>query len=88
MIEAISELAEVLNNYGPALTVVAALFGLNGFFIWRDYRREGAQQREIAILQKVHNETVIPLLVECREAIASCREVINQNSHIIARLDR
>jgi len=85
MFDGITEIAKALNTYGPAITVVSALLVLNGFFIWRDYRRESRQQKQIEDLQKVHNETVIPLLTDCREAIAACKEVITQNSRIIER---
>lgn len=77
------ELAKALNDYGPAIVIVTALLILNGFFIWRDYLREMRQQKQLEELQKVHNEVVVPLLTSCREAIASCKEVINQNSQII-----
>lgn len=77
------ELAKALNDYGPAIVIVVALLLLNGFFIWRDYLRELRQQKQLEELQKAYNNVVIPLLTSCREAIASCKEVINQNSQII-----
>lgn len=78
------DLAKALNDYGPALVVVAGLLMTNGFFIWRDYVREARQQKQLEELQEHHNEVVVPLLTSCREAIASCKEVINQNSQIIS----
>lgn len=79
----IEQLVIALNNYGPVLTMVAVLLVLNSIFIYRDWRREDSQRKQIAILHKTHNEIVIPLLTECKEAIAGCREVIGQNSVII-----
>lgn len=83
MLEAFNDVVKALNSYGPAIVVVAALLTLNGFFIYRDYLRELRLQKQLEELQKVHNEVVVPLLTSCREAIASCKEVINQNSTII-----
>ena len=77
------ELAEAFNSYGPVAVLLAGLTAMNGFFIWRDYARERHQQRQLEELQRVHNEIVLPLLTECKEAIASCKEVIKQNSTII-----
>lgn len=78
-----AELAKALNDYGPAIVIVAALLLLNGFFIWRDYQRELRQQKQLEELQKEQNDVILPLLTACREVIASCKEVINQNSQII-----
>jgi hypothetical protein len=83
MVEAISEIAKSLNEYGPALVVVAVLLVLNGFFVWRDFRRESRQQRQIDDLHEAHNAVVLPLLSECKEAIAGSKEVIAQNSRLI-----
>jgi hypothetical protein len=83
MVEAIVEVAKALNEYGPALVVVAVLLILNGFFIWRDFKREARQQKQIDALHQTHNGVVIPLLTECKEAIAGCKEVISQNSRLI-----
>lgn len=78
-----AEIAKALNDYGPVACIIAALALLNGFFIFRDHKREDRQQRQIDELQKNHREVVLPLLVECKEAIASCKVVIAQNSEII-----
>jgi len=86
MAEAIAELAKALNEYGPALVVTAALLLLNGFFIWRDYRRESNQQKQLDELHRVHNQVVLPLLTECKEAIGACTEVIRQNNQLIQNL--
>lgn len=83
MLEAFNDIVKALNSYGPAIVIVAALVTLNGFFIYRDYLRELRLQKQFDELQKVHNEVVVPLFTSCREAIASCKEVINQNSTII-----
>lgn len=83
MVDSIVDISEALNNYGPALVITSALLFLNAFFIWKDYRRENRQEKEVEELQRVHNEIVLPLLTECKEAIASCKEVIKQNSQII-----
>lgn len=83
MVDAVIDIAEALNSYGPALVVTAVLLVLNAFFIWRDYKRESTQEKEITELHRVHNDIVLPLLKECTEAIASCKEVIKQNSKII-----
>lgn len=83
MVDAIIDIAQALNEYGPALVVVAVLLVLNGFFIWRDWKREQSQQKQIDKLHEVHNGVVIPLLAECKEAIAGCKEVIAQNSRLI-----
>lgn len=83
MADAFVELAEALNNYGPVTVLLAGLAAMNGFFIWRDYRREARQQKQLEELQRVHNDIVLPLLSQCKEAIGSCKEVIKQNSTII-----
>jgi len=83
MVETVSLLAEALNQYGPVTALLAGLAGFNAFFIWRDYKREARQQKQLEQLQKVHHDIVIPLLTECKEAVASCKEVIKQNSTII-----
>jgi hypothetical protein len=77
------EMAEALNNYGPVTVLLTGLAAINAFFIWRDYKREARQQKQLEELQRVHNEIVLPLLTECKEAVASCKEVIKQNSTII-----
>lgn len=81
--ETVVNLAEAVNAYGPVAVLLAFLVAMNGFFIWRDFARERHQQAQLKELQKVHNDIVIPLLAECKEAIASCKEVIKQNSTII-----
>ena len=86
MLDAIIEVAEALNNYGPALVVTAVLLVLNGFAFWRDYRREATQQKELDELHRVHNQIVLPLLTECKEAIGACTEVIRQNNELIRNL--
>jgi len=83
MAEVFGELAKALNSYGPVTVLLAGLAAINGFFIWRDYKREARQQKQLEELQRVHNEIVLPLLTECKEAIASCKEVIKQNSTLI-----
>lgn len=88
MWDALSEMLEALNNYGPVAVMLAGLVMMNGFFIWRDFRRESHQQQQLEELQRVHNDIVLPLLTECKEAIASCKEVIHQNSTIILELVR
>lgn len=81
--ETVVNLAEAVNAYGPVSVLLAFLVAMNGCFIWRDYSRERHQQKQLEQLQQVHNEIVLPLLTECKEAIASCKEVIKQNSTII-----
>ena len=88
MSDAIIELAKALNEYGPALVITAALLLLNGFFIWRDFRRETNQQKQLDELHRVHNQVVLPLLTECKEAIGACTEVIRQNNQLIQNLAR
>jgi hypothetical protein len=83
MIEGLVELASAMNQFGPLLTIVSCLLILTLFFIWRDYRREDRQQKQIEAMQQVHNDTVLPLLTDCREAIAASKEVIAQNSQLI-----
>lgn len=83
MLEAFNSVATAINSYGPAIVIVAALLTLNGFFIYRDYLRELRLQKQLEELQKVHNDVIVPLLTSCRESIASCKEVISQNSTII-----
>jgi len=83
MADAFLELTEALNSYGPVTVLLAGLALINAFFIWRDYKRESHQQKQLEELQRVHNDIVLPLLTECTEAIGSCKEVIKQNSTII-----
>lgn len=84
MSDLITELVRALNGYGPVVSVVAALAVLNGFFIWQQSKREQFLQKQIDALHDSQNEVVLPLLAECKEAIAASKEVINQNSQIIA----
>jgi hypothetical protein len=86
MSDAIVEITKALNEYGPALVVTATLLLLNGFFIYRDWLREKNQQRQLDELHKVHNQVVLPLLTECKEAIGACTEVIRQNNQLIQNL--
>jgi len=79
----IEAVAKAFNQFGPVAALLAGLAGMNAFFIWRDYRREASQGKQIAELQQAYTNTVLPLLTECKEAIASCKEVIYQNSQII-----
>lgn len=86
MIEAFKEILTALDAYGPVAVILVGLALMNGFFIWRDYRREAHQQRQLEDLRRVHDELMVPLLTECKEVIASCRVVIEQNSTIILGL--
>jgi hypothetical protein len=83
MADIIKELAHAFNTYGPVAVLLAGLTAMNVFFIWRDFTRERHQQRQLEELQRFHNEIVLPLLTECKGAIAVCTEVIKQNSTII-----
>lgn len=83
MLEQLTEISKALNAYGPAVVICAAMLAVNGFFIWRDWKREDRQQKQIDQLHKNHQDIVIPLLTECKEAISSCKEVIAQNSQLI-----
>lgn len=86
MWDALNEMMAAMNNYGPVAVMLIGLAMMNGFFVWRDFRRESHQQRQLEELQRVHNDIVLPLLTECKEAIAGCRVVIEQNSTIILGL--
>lgn len=86
MLEAFNEIVKAIDGHGHVAVILAGLALMNGFFIWRDYRREAHQQKQLEELQRVHNELMVPLLGECREVIASCRVVIEQNSSIILGL--
>jgi hypothetical protein len=86
MSETILELAKAIDQYGPVLVVTATLLLLNGFFIYRDWSREKLQQKQLDELHKVHNQVVLPLLTECKEAIGACTEVIRQNNQLIQSL--
>jgi len=79
-------LANTLSEYGPIVTIVVSLLLINGFFVWRDFKRENRQQAQLDELHRVHQQTIVPLLTECKEAIAVSKEVIAQNSQIIMRL--
>lgn len=86
MTEALKVLAEVVRQFGPTVTVISALILVNGFFIWRDYKREGRLQKQIDNLHTQHTKVVLPLLVECKEAIRVSQRVIAQNSRILRKL--
>lgn len=86
MVDAFKEILTALDQYGPVAVILVGLALMNGFFIWRDYRREAHQQKQLEELQQIHNELMVPLLTECKEVIASCRVVIEQNSTIILGL--
>jgi hypothetical protein len=81
-------LIKSLNTYGPAAVLLAAGLFVNGFFIWRDWQREGRQQKQIDELHRSHREIVVPLLTECKEMMGSCKEVIAQNSQVIMSVFR
>lgn len=83
MWDAIKSVMEALDSYGPVAVVLIGLGLMNGFFIWRDYQREANLRVQIDELNRIHNEIVLPLLTECKEAIATCKEAIQQNSAII-----
>ena len=86
MFDAITDIAKALDQFGPNLVVTAVLIVLNGFFIWRDYRREANQQKQLDELHRVHGKIVLPLLTECKEAIGTCTEVIRQNNQLIQNM--
>jgi len=86
MVEIMDKLLSAMNEYGPVLVMVAVLLMVNGFFIWRDWKREERQQKQIDALHASQDGIVLPLMVECKEVIASCKEVIAQNSQVIMRL--
>lgn len=83
MIELLTEIAKIINDHGPFVTMLAVLILVNIFFIWRDYKREARQQRQIDNLHEMHSRVILPLLTECKEAIAASKEVISQNSDLI-----
>lgn len=83
MLDTFEAIAKAMNSYGPVAVLLAGLCAMNAFFIWRDFRRECSLQKQLNELHQVHNDIVLPLLTECKEAIASCKEVIKQNSTII-----
>lgn len=86
MLDIAKKLMDSLDDYGPSVVVIAVLILVNGFFIWRDWKREDRQQRAIDSLYKDNQNVVLPLLTECKEVIASCKQVIVQNSEVIMRL--
>lgn len=104
MTELFVMLVETIDKYGSVTAVIASLLLINVFFIWRDFRREDRQQKQVDSLYEhifkretqqqeqidalYHHiqESVFPLLVECREAIATSKEVIKQNSEIIGNM--
>jgi hypothetical protein len=81
--DGVVDLTQALHEYGPALVITAALLLLNAFFIWRDYKRESIQQREVERLHEIHSTIVLPLLGDCKAAISANTEIIRQNSQII-----
>lgn len=83
MIEAITELAEAFDSFGPVLVVSATLLFLVIFFVWRDHKRELAREEEVQELHKVHNEIVLPLLTECKEAIVLGTDAVKQNTQTL-----
>lgn len=86
MAEALKTFAEIVKTFGPTVSVIAALLLVNGFFIWRDYKRESRLQRQIDQLHNQHTKVVLPLLIECKEAISLSQRVIAQNSRILRKL--
>lgn len=86
MLDAFKEIMLALEAHGEVAVILVGLVLMNGFFIWRDYRREAHQQKQLEQLQTVHNDIMVPLLMECKAVIASCRVVIEQNSTIILGL--
>lgn len=86
MDDMMKEIAKATNQYGPVVAVVLSLLLINVFFIWRDFKRENRQQSQLDDLHKTHQNIVLPLLTECKEAIAVSKEVIAQNSQIIMRM--
>lgn len=83
MADLFTAIAAAFNEYGPIIVLLAGLLLMNAFFVFRDFQRERHQQAQLEALQLSQNEVILPLLAECKEAIASCKEVISQNSIII-----
>lgn len=86
MTDVLLALVEAIREFGPAAVIMAGLLTVNGFFLYRDWRREERQQKQIDALNQQMRDTIVPLMTECREAITTCKDVIKQNSQIIVEL--
>ena len=69
----------LLQNYGAVALVIGMLVATLAFFIRRTVRREDRLQNQIDALNKEFRETVVPVLVQCKDAI-------KQNSVVLMRL--
>lgn len=71
----------VIRTYGPAFCAVV-------FFLWRDYRREGAMTRRITGLEDETRKIIIPLVEKCSAVIAYNSSVMEQLEKILGRRKR
>lgn len=69
----------LLQNYGAVALIIAILIGALGFFIRRTVRNENRLQEQIDALNKEFRDTVVPLLVQVKDAI-------KQNSAVLMRM--
>lgn len=69
----------LLQNYGAVALIIGILVCALWFFIRRTVRREDRLQKQIDDLNKEFREAVVPVLVQCKDAI-------KQNSMVLMRL--
>ena len=83
MIDGLTAFLKLAQEFGPAAVIVFSIASVNVFFIWQSARREERQAKHLSDMQEKHELTIIPLVMECKEAISSSREVIKQNSQLL-----
>lgn len=64
----------LLKQYGPFVALV-------GFYVWRDWKREGRRDDRIDALENEMREVILPLVKDTTKVIA-------QNTAVMERLER
>lgn len=81
--------AALLNSfkdYGAAAGIIVVLTLVTGYFIHRGMTKEDRLQKQLDELHKEIRESIVPVLIQCRDALTGCKEVVAQNSRVIERL--
>lgn len=78
---AFSDTIEVLRHYGP---IYGPLLLALAFFIYRDWKREQQQSKQINRLVQENREVLIPLVKTCTEVISKNSVIMERNTQVMA----
>ena len=95
--EVINGLLTALNTYGPTVAIVAALFVCNALFVWREWKREDSNTKQIKELQDQFSaqgkawqakfeETVMPIVAKYETLASGCKEAIERSTRVFEQL--